>query len=270
MSNVIKPECECPFDPKQYQCDCFIAPVGSFSWALIQLKLRKRIARFVWGDKGMYLAITPRVNNLIVDEGSAYAVDGVAVGTQYDYLTHIDLHNEHGNFVPWQPTQEDMMACDWELIKELDDMLVFDLKSEYEGESNYSGYLGVNKISDTSVNPMGILTITQNKTAIENTSIFHTNINKDYIHFAVSINENNSQKVKELFKKNLYVKVDDVIYNLGVFTKEFGPDITNSTYGVLYYYNHDDDPQKPDVQKLGEILKQTDQTKRYYLNWRDE
>ncbi|MBD1229695.1 DUF2829 domain-containing protein, partial [Xenorhabdus griffiniae] len=110
MSDVIKPECECPFDPKQYQCDCFIAPVGSFSWALIQLKLRKRVTRSVWGDKGMYLAITPRVSNLIVEEGSAYAVDGVAVGTQYDYLTHIDLRNEHGNFVPWQPTQEDMMA----------------------------------------------------------------------------------------------------------------------------------------------------------------
>ncbi|MBE8589397.1 Thoeris anti-defense Tad2 family protein, partial [Xenorhabdus griffiniae] len=80
MSDVIKPECECPFDPKQYQCDCFIAPVGSFSWALIQLKLRKRVTRSVWGDKGMYLAITPRVSNLIVEEGSAYAVDGVAVG----------------------------------------------------------------------------------------------------------------------------------------------------------------------------------------------
>ncbi|MDE9549579.1 DUF2829 domain-containing protein, partial [Xenorhabdus bovienii] len=113
MSDVINPEHECPFDPKNYQCDCFIAPVGSFSWALIQLKLRKRVARSAWGDKGMYLAITPRVNDLTVEEGSAYAVDGVAVGTKYDYLTHIDLRNEHGNFVPWQPTQEDMMACDW-------------------------------------------------------------------------------------------------------------------------------------------------------------
>ncbi|MGJ0635812.1 DUF2829 domain-containing protein [Xenorhabdus bovienii] len=118
MSDVINPEHECPFDPKHYQCDCFIAPVGSFSWALIQLKLRKRVARSVWGDKGMYLAITPRVNDLTVEESSAYAIDGVAVGTKYDYLTHIDLRNEHGNFVPWQPTQEDMMACDWEFVVE--------------------------------------------------------------------------------------------------------------------------------------------------------
>ncbi|WP_237385223.1 DUF2829 domain-containing protein [Xenorhabdus sp. Sc-CR9] len=113
MSDVIKPENECPFNPEQYECHCITAPVGSFSWALIQLKLRKRVARSVWGDKGIYLAITPRVNGLTVEDSSAYAVDGVAVGAKYDYLTHIDLHNEHGNFVPWQPTQEDMMACDW-------------------------------------------------------------------------------------------------------------------------------------------------------------
>ncbi|EYU17216.1 DUF2829 domain-containing protein [Photorhabdus aegyptia] len=111
MSEVMKPENECPFDPKQYECHSVVAPVGSFSWALIQLKLRKLVARSVWRDKKMYLAITPRVNDLTVEEGSAYAVDGVAVGTKYDYLTHIDLRNEHGNFVPWQPTQEDMMAC---------------------------------------------------------------------------------------------------------------------------------------------------------------
>ncbi|MDE9492674.1 DUF2829 domain-containing protein [Xenorhabdus bovienii] len=122
MSEFIKPEHECPFDPKQYQCDCFIAPVGSFSWALIQLKLRKRVTRSAWvncqGNNEMYLAITPRVNDLTVEKESAYAVDGVTVGTKYDYLTHIDLRNEHGNFVPWQPTQEDMMACDWKFFEE--------------------------------------------------------------------------------------------------------------------------------------------------------
>ncbi|MGJ0580844.1 DUF2829 domain-containing protein, partial [Xenorhabdus bovienii] len=122
MSDVINPEHECPFDPKHYQCDCFIAPVGSFSWALIQLKLRKRVTRSVWvncqGNNEMYLAITPRVNDLTVEKDSAYAVDGVAVGTKYDYLTHIDLRNEHGNFVPWQPTQEDMMACDWKFFED--------------------------------------------------------------------------------------------------------------------------------------------------------
>ncbi|MCE1644885.1 DUF2829 domain-containing protein, partial [Enterobacter hormaechei] len=87
MSEVIKLENECQFDPKQYECHSVVAPVGSFSWALIQLKLRKLVARSVWRDKKMYLAITPRVNDLTVEEGSAYVVDGVAVGTKYDYLT---------------------------------------------------------------------------------------------------------------------------------------------------------------------------------------
>ncbi|KMJ43701.1 MW1434 family type I TA system toxin [Xenorhabdus khoisanae] len=213
----------------------------------------------------MYLAITPRVNDLTVEKDSAYAVDGVAVGTQYDYLTHIDLRNEYGNFVPWQPTQEDMMACDWSLIKELGDMLVFDLKSEFDEDSKYYGYLSENKISDPDAKPMGTLIITQNATDIKNMLIFHTIIqDSGYIHFSVSFDEIDTQKVMELFNKNLYVKVDDIIHNLGK-ASEWSKDITNSTYGVLYYNSSTND-----AEKLGNILKQTGETKRFYCNWRDE
>ncbi|NDK98261.1 DUF2829 domain-containing protein [Photorhabdus bodei] len=275
MSEVMKPENECPFDPKQYECHSVIAPVGSFSWALIQLKLRKLVARSVWSDKKMYLAIVPRVNDLTVEEGSAYAVDGVAVGTKYDYLTHIDLRNEHGNFVPWQPTQEDMMACDWNFFEdkvkaepESDDMLVFDLKSEFGEKAGYYGYLSENKISDSNAAPIGTLTIIQNKIDIKNILIFHTVENPGYIHFSVSFDEVNSQKVKELFKKNLYVKVDNITYNLGT-SPEWSSDITNSTSGVLYNNDPPNNPHKVDTEKLGRIIKQTGVTKRFYLNWSD-
>ncbi|NHB92901.1 DUF2829 domain-containing protein [Photorhabdus cinerea] len=276
MSEVMKPENECPFDPKQYECHSVVAPVGSFSWALIQLKLRKLVARSVWSDKKMYLAITPRVNDLTVEEGSAYAVDGVAVGTKYDYLTHIDLCNEHGNFVPWQPTQEDMMACDWSFFEdkvklepESDDMLVFDLKSEFDEKVGYYGYLSENKISDSNAAPIGTLTITQNKTDIKNILIFHTVENPGYIHFSVSFDEVNSQKVKELFKKNLYVKVDNITYNLGT-SPEWSADITNSTSGVLYNNDPPNNPHRVDAEKLGKILKQIGETKRFYLIWSGE
>ncbi|MCC8381540.1 DUF2829 domain-containing protein [Xenorhabdus sp. PB30.3] len=271
MSEFIKPEHECPFDPKQYHCDCFIAPVGSFSWALIQLKLRKRVTRSVWvncqGDNEMYLAITPRVNNLAVEKDSAYAVDGVAVGTKYDYLTHIDLRNEHGNFVPWQPTQEDMMACDWVLVEdkakpesESDDMLVFDLNSAFDKESKYYGYLGENRISDMSYKSMGVLTIIKNKTDIKNALIFHSA--KTYIHFSVSFDKSNSQKVEELFKKNLYIKVNNTTYDLGVGSL-WGNENTDTNYGFLYTF----DQAKKDGKKLSEILMKTGETKRFYCNW---
>ncbi|WP_446469786.1 DUF2829 domain-containing protein [Xenorhabdus stockiae] len=275
MSEFIKPEHECPFEPKQYQCDCFIAPVGSFSWALIQLKLRKRVTRSVWvnchENNEMYLAITPRVNNLAVEKDSAYAVDGVAVGTQYDYLTHIDLRNEHGNFVPWQPTQEDMMACDWVLVEdkatpesESDDMLVFDLNSDFDKKSEYYGYLSENKISDKNVKSMGVLTIIKNKTDIKNALIFHSYKSNatGYIHFSVSFDKSNSQQVAELFKKDLYIKVNNKTYNIGTVNKS-DSEKTGVNYGFVYGFNED----KKDREKLSEILMKTGETKRFYCNW---
>ncbi|MDC9607232.1 DUF2829 domain-containing protein [Xenorhabdus griffiniae] len=307
MSDVIKPECECPFDPKQYQCDCFIAPVGSFSWALIQLKLRKRVARSAWGDKGMHLAITPRVSNLIVEEGSAYAVDGVAVGTQYDYLTHIDLRNEHGNFVPWQPTQEDMMACDWKFVEgkkeepvkpepkpepipeptpkpepipdpkpefELNDsMFVFDLTlgvGRYRGSQGSSddwGYLVDDRyLSTGNEAAFGIVNVIQNKKAIEKIDIFYWGENNKSkssgINLLINSHENDEsyQQMQDLFKnKSLYITVDNITYNLGMSS----PKSVHSKYYWGDWYENN-----AEVEKLGEVLKKTGETKRFYFNWR--
>ncbi|MGJ0625977.1 DUF2829 domain-containing protein [Xenorhabdus bovienii] len=279
MSNVINPEHECPFDPKHYQCDCFIAPVGSFSWALIQLKLRKRVARSVWGDKGVYLAITPRVNDLTVEESSAYAVDGVAVGTKYDYLTHIDLRNEHGNFVPWQPTQEDMMACDWKFMEEKeepvkpepkpkpesdDNMLVFDITL---GSSTFNinndeyqdwGYLSNKGLRGSGQSTFGTLILAQNITDVKDILMFYVTKHGS-VYSRISSEKDNYQKVEELIKKNLYVTVDDVTYNLGD-AKITSKDAENHTITPEY--------SSTDAQKLGEVLKQTGQTKRFYCNWR--
>ncbi|MDX7999578.1 DUF2829 domain-containing protein, partial [Xenorhabdus sp. Reich] len=260
---------------------CITAPVGSFSWALIQLKLRKRVTRSVWGDKGMYLAITPRVNELTVEEGSAYAVDGVAVDTKYDYLTHIDLRNEHGNFVPWQPTQEDMMACDWEFVGEKvkpepmpdpkpkpelnDSMLVFDLTlgsgryRDGENSTNDWGYLVDDRYLNTGKEAaFGALNIIQNKTSIEKINIFYWNENNQSkesgLRWIVDSLENDQsyQQMQDLFKnKSLYITVDDMTYSLGKRSPNSG----------LYEDN-------TDAQKLSFILKQTGQTKRLYCNWR--
>ncbi|WP_152544258.1 hypothetical protein [Photorhabdus aegyptia] len=155
------------------------------------------------------------------------------------------------------------------LEPESDDMLVFDLKPEFDEKVRYYGYLSENKISDSDAAPIGTLTITQNKTDIKNTLIFHTVENPGYIHFSVSFDEVNSQKVKELFKKNLYVKVDNITYNLGT-GSEMSPDITNSTHGILYnHHNPPNNPHKVDAEKLGRIIKQTGVTTRFYLNWSD-
>ncbi|PHM67346.1 DUF2829 domain-containing protein [Xenorhabdus sp. KJ12.1] len=236
MSEFIKPEHECPFDPKQYHCDCFIAPVGSFSWALIQLKLRKRVTRSVWvncqGNNEMYLAITPRVNNLAVEKDSAYAVDGVAVGTKYDYLTHIDLRNEHGNFVPWQPTQEDMMACDWNFVEQKEERIkpkpfvkpAHQLKvrltvGEYIS-SNKTHYVGYGDLHGTTTDySTGAWEVISNDTLLPNKirqfRVIHSNseANRDFVLDEMS----NSSKIKDqLGSKKLIIKYLDKEYDLGI------------------------------------------------------
>ncbi|MCC8459403.1 DUF2829 domain-containing protein [Photorhabdus aegyptia] len=227
MSEVMKPENECPFDPKQYECHSVVAPVGSFSWALIQLKLRKLVARSVWRDKKVYLAITPRVNDLTIEEGSAYSVDGVAVGTKYDYLTHIDLRNEHGNFVPWQPTQEDMMACDWEFVKETvkpkpkpPAKPAYQLKARLtvgEHKSQYFGYADIH--GTTNDYSMGKWEEISNNTLIPKNirkfSVVHSNISPPP--FFVIDEKNNSSEIKEqLGSKRLIIKCLNKEYDLGV------------------------------------------------------
>ncbi|MDE9431337.1 DUF2829 domain-containing protein [Xenorhabdus bovienii] len=243
MSDVINPEHECPFDPKHYQCDCFIAPVGSFSWALIQLKLRKRVTRSVWmncqGNNEMYLAITPRVNNLTVEKDSAYAVDGVAVGTKYDYLTHIDLRNEHGNFVPWQPTQEDMMACDWKFVEEelvkpkptvepayqLKAKLTVGKSSPVDTVSEYFGYSNRSKRRDSlPVYSMGGWEEISNNTLlpkdIREFSVIHTASAPPNM-FAIDVKDDPKRIKEQLGSKRLIIKFLGKEYDLGVAKTEY-------------------------------------------------
>ncbi|PQQ25557.1 DUF2829 domain-containing protein [Photorhabdus hindustanensis] len=251
MSEVMKPENECPFDPKQYECHSVVAPVGSFSWALIQLKLRKLVSRSVWSDKKMYLAIAPRVNDLTVEEGSAYAVDGVTVGTKYDYLTHIDLRNEHGNFVPWQPTQEDMMACDWELLSSstAGDMLVFDVASGVFGPP----WWGANQSA-------GKLSIVENHINIRNIDLVQWGENiyvrGDMFSILLVPEIGYEDYLKNILDKKLIIKVDGQEYNLGRRVESDG------AYNWIYYEGRE-------ATRLGNLLKQPNKTYLFHCNWSD-
>ncbi|ETS30194.1 hypothetical protein BB987_16640 [Photorhabdus temperata] len=268
MSEIMKPENECPFDPKQYECHCLVAPLGSFSWALIQLKLRKRVARSVWGDKGMYLAITPRVNDLTVEKDSAYAVDGVAVGTKYDYLTHIDLRNEHGNFVPWQPTQEDMMACDWEFFEDKAKpepqpepkletpkySLAFDVKTEVASLSG-TGLWGAQPTNvennlTTNGRPYNIYwfgpgygTAAANQLRIDFKAV-----------------TGSAAQVPDLDNKTLITTVDGKKYNLGTLTEKS----SNSTGQEVHIHY-----RNGDTAELGKLLEQVGKTFRLHCGWYD-
>ncbi|PHM38197.1 hypothetical protein Xmau_03584 [Xenorhabdus mauleonii] len=269
MSEFIKPEHECPFDPKQYQCDCFIAPVGSFSWALIQLKLRKRVTRSVWvncqGNNEKYLAITPRVNDLTVEKDSAYAVDGVVVGTKYDYLTHIDLRNEHGNFVPWQPTQEDMMACDWQFFGEK-------VKPEPEPtpdpEPETPKTLKYNVVFDATPKGHSEPVLDKLWSLEKDLVVIENNIAAPYLiywfgpkYFGSAANTISIQfrkQVPELSNKTLIITVDGKKYNLGTVTEQN----TNSTK-VEAHLRY----EKGDTAEFGKLLERVGKKYRFHCEW---
>ncbi|MBE8588540.1 DUF2829 domain-containing protein, partial [Xenorhabdus griffiniae] len=217
--------------------------------------------RSVWGDKGMYLAITPRVSNLIVEEGSAYAVDGVAVGTQYDYLTHIDLRNEHGNFVPWQPTQEDMMACDWEFVEEeaakseikpetSEYNLVFDLTTSQKYTNAYGG----------DVANGNLVRIEDN---IGNDPIFAFYFEKNYNAITVNFSHlnlaNDMETLNNIRAKLLTITVDGTKYELGYPIEK--TDWPQPIYIPWY--------KGSDVEKISNLLKQENKKFRFHLNWHD-
>ncbi|WP_340618808.1 DUF2829 domain-containing protein [Xenorhabdus entomophaga] len=266
MSETIKtgnqnPENECPFDPNNYKGEQIVAPEGSFYWALIQLKLSKKVRRSDWADKEQ-LSFVPRRTDT---EG------------KFDYLSHIDKSNKHGNWAPWQPMQEDLMACDWALIQEAitpeeRENLVFDLKSDMSisswGAQRTWGYIGEKGGPHYDPSLLGSLNMIRNNTDIKTVTAFVVSDVADiyqkfqYIRFNFfSEKMNDLQYASEIKEKNLQVTVDNVTYNLG---KPTTARFENGLGWRTAYSNE----QNSAVDELIKVLQQTGKTKRFYCVWK--
>lgn len=84
-----------------------IAPIGSFSWALLRLKKGARVCRRGWNGKGMWLELqTPDANSKMT--------------LPYLYIEYPPGHPAYpiGCRVPWLASQTDLLAVDWEEAKE--------------------------------------------------------------------------------------------------------------------------------------------------------
>lgn len=86
--------------------------------ALCCLRANLRVARKGWNGKGMFLVLVPGSEGLTVDEGRPLAKAGVPVGTKFNYLPHIDMFTAQGDFVPWLASQTDLLAHDWDTVKD--------------------------------------------------------------------------------------------------------------------------------------------------------
>lgn len=85
----------------------------NFGQALIALKEGRRVARFGWNEKYMFLFLVPG-SNFIVNREPLLSIMGE--GTQVIYRSHIDMKDAEGKVVPWLASQTDMLAEDWEIV----------------------------------------------------------------------------------------------------------------------------------------------------------
>lgn len=102
--SVLSKESEEAPAPREYS-------IGSFGWALDELRANGRVCRRNWNGKGMFLYLVP---------GSRFAVNRPPLmgiypeGTVIDYREHIDMRTADGSCVPWVASQTDILADDWE------------------------------------------------------------------------------------------------------------------------------------------------------------
>lgn len=86
----------------------------NFSEALVLIKAGKRLTRLNWNGPGQFVFLV---------NGSTFEVNREPLslmyppGTVIDYLPHIDIRTKQGPIVPWQASQIDLLANDWQEAK---------------------------------------------------------------------------------------------------------------------------------------------------------
>jgi len=85
----------------------------TFGDAVEALKTGQKVARAGWNGKGMFLFLVP---------GSTFKVNRAPLlgiypeGTEINYCPHVDLKGVDGSVSTWNPTCNDVLAEDWEIV----------------------------------------------------------------------------------------------------------------------------------------------------------
>jgi hypothetical protein len=77
----------------------------TFGAAIKRLKGGALVGREGWNGKGMYLGYCDNWNGSVV-----------TAGPDFKLLPFIYLRTAQGDIVPWQPSQTDTLACDWQVV----------------------------------------------------------------------------------------------------------------------------------------------------------
>lgn len=87
--------------------------VGSFGWALERLNEGSRVARAGWNGKGMWLMKIQGSNDIASLHGYGF---GEMLG-EPAFADTVILRTPANRLVAWTSSQEDMLACDWQVVE---------------------------------------------------------------------------------------------------------------------------------------------------------
>ncbi|WP_083600988.1 Thoeris anti-defense Tad2 family protein [Xenorhabdus thuongxuanensis] len=230
-------------NPDQYKIkiDTVTAPVGSCPWAIIQVYLGNKLHRSDWDTPNEYMRLTSK--------------------KQGNDSVYIEKRDKHGTWFSWQPTPEDLMACDWILLSEVkpvECMLSFDLEigtgqySSGQGQGQDWGYLTKGGHVWASQPTFGTLTNLQSTIGIRSILTFYYEEAPIGTFYTIEL-QVDTQNQPNLGSKTLEVTVNGSTYNLGT--------AGNSTTD----FNYTSDGAK----QLGDLLKQNvGNTLSFCLNWK--
>lgn len=88
--------------------------MNGIGWAIKQMQAGLKVQRVGWNGKGMFLFLV---------SGSRFKVNRAPLntiypdGTEIDYNPHVDIKGVDGEITPWQASQTDLLANDWEIVE---------------------------------------------------------------------------------------------------------------------------------------------------------
>ena len=88
-----------------------VAPIGSFSWALMRLKEGAKVQRKGWNGKKQYIELATSIS-YINAEGKLINGNHIEMGNKA-----IAFVGTSGVQIGWLASQADMLAEDWEEIR---------------------------------------------------------------------------------------------------------------------------------------------------------
>lgn len=91
-------------------------PRDGIGWAIFQMKDGRRVRRFGWNGKGMWLAYQAGYPDGIPINANTAQATGLPEGTVCRFLPYIMMRTVDGSFVPWLASQTDLLAEDWEIV----------------------------------------------------------------------------------------------------------------------------------------------------------